>query len=121
LGLPAEKYSPVHTYGVSPEIATIRAYEARRAAANMTVADLAQDVVEHVKEAVRQTVKKVKPIEKAMAWLADQLALEPASAVDIERRAKGAKINARTLRRARERLGVKARRRGGGWWWTLPS
>jgi hypothetical protein len=56
-----------------------------------------------------------------MTWLREQLALEPASAVDIERRAKGAKISPRTLRRAREKLGVKARRRGGGWWWSLPA
>jgi hypothetical protein len=40
-------------------------------------------------------------------------------AVEVERRAKAAKINLRTLRRARERLRVKARRSGGGWWWSL--
>jgi hypothetical protein len=119
LGLPGERYEPVNNDGVSPAIQAIRAHEERRL--GPTVGELAGEVVTHAVDAVKEVVKRVKPIERAMTWLADQLALEPGSAVDIEHRAKAAKINPRTLRRAREKLGVKARRRGGGWWWSLPD
>jgi hypothetical protein len=85
----------------------------------VTAADLVREAVTHVVEAVK-AVKKTKPRDRAMTWLREQLEeLGPTLAVEIERRAKAAKINLRTLRRARERLGVKAKRRGGGWWWSL--
>src|SRR5712691_4867317 len=102
LGLQPE-HLPWDNEGVSPNIARIREYEARRAEANNSVPfkPTFGEVVSEVVEAVREAVKKTKPRDRAMTWLREQLEeLGPTLAVEIERRAKAAKINLRTLRRA---------------------
>jgi len=40
---------------------------------------------------------------------------------DVQRLAFAARFEGRTLRWARERLGVRSARHGGVWWWALPG
>ncbi|MGH9507831.1 MAG: AAA family ATPase, partial [Terriglobales bacterium] len=60
----------------------------------------------------------------AMEWLRERLAGGPAAARDVQKDSAKAGIAERTLRRARERLGIRPRLRGygrdGKWEWGLP-
>ena len=67
-------------------------------------------------------------LDEATEFLRDELAAGPTEVKEIERDADAAGINLRTLRRARESIGVKVKRqgepgrRGGGRWvWELPG
>jgi len=67
-------------------------------------------------------------LDEATEFLREELAAGPTEVKEIERDADAAGINTRTLRRARESIGVKVRRqgepgrRGGGRWvWELPG
>ncbi len=63
--------------------------------------------------------------DEAILWLEDLLAPAPVPCAEVVRRAKEAKIAARTLRRAKKLLTVRSTRVGGlgetGWWeWHRP-
>jgi hypothetical protein len=63
--------------------------------------------------------------EEAEDFLRERLAAGPAKAADIEEEAKANLISKRTLRRARQRLGVVSRKEHGtthgAWLWELPD
>jgi hypothetical protein len=67
------------------------------------------------------SLKRIRSERGAIDFLKSTLAGGEAPEREVQRLAFIAGIKTRTLRRARERLGVKARRRGGGWWWSLPE
>jgi hypothetical protein len=56
----------------------------------------------------------------AERFLRDMLADGPVQATDLDERANQEGINARTLKRARQRLGVQAYKMGRTWWAKLP-
>jgi hypothetical protein len=60
-------------------------------------------------------------VETAMDFLTATLARGEMAERDVQRLAFAARIKGRTLRRARERLGVKSMRHGARWWWSLPG
>jgi len=60
-------------------------------------------------------------VAKAVAFLRAELAAGPLPRATIVARAAAAGIVARTLRRAKQVLGVTARREGGAWLWRLAS
>ena len=64
-------------------------------------------------------------IAEAAEWLSSVLREGPQPAVDLEQRAKIDGIHERTLLRAKQRLGIVARREGfgtaGQWVWQLPK
>ncbi len=53
-------------------------------------------------------------------WLADTL-VEPMASKDIENGAKSEMIAPRTLKRAKEQLGIRAEKRGAVWYWIPPA
>ncbi len=118
LGIQADR-GGFHRDGVTPEIAMIRAYQARLDAAQgvggpvVTLGDLAADVVEHVREAV-EAIRKVRPREKARKWLMSALADGPMLAETVKRLAAEAGIAQRTLRRAFEQGNFQHRKNGDG-------
>jgi hypothetical protein len=118
LGLQPE-HLPWHNEGVSREIAEIRAYEARRGEANnsvpprVTLADLAQEAVTHVVDAVKSS-----KLTEARLWVAKTLAPGPMKATRLEKLAKSAGVAPRTLRRALKALKVQ-RSRNRDKTWTL--
>jgi hypothetical protein len=59
--------------------------------------------------------------EEAQDWLRDLLSQGPSKARDAQKEARDAGISEKSLRTAREKLGIKPRKRGfaGGWWWSL--
>lgn len=61
--------------------------------------------------------------DEAVDFLRDILKLGPMRTKEIMKEAAGAGISEKTLRRARERLGIKPAKRGfsAGWWWELPA
>lgn len=67
----------------------------------------------------------LKPIDKAIAFLLQELAHGEVAAAEVEANAKFEEIAVRTLDRARTRLKVVSRRRGfgrvGGFWLSLPA
>jgi hypothetical protein len=67
--------------------------------------------------------KERSALQEAVAFLLQVLASGPMSATEVERLADQAGIARRTLRRARESLGVERRKDGmrGGWSWSLPK
>jgi hypothetical protein len=72
----------------------------------------------------RQTGRpKPAALDQAADFLDGELTDGPLPKAEIERRAKEAGISASTLRRAKDHLGVKARKDGfgGGWSWELPT
>src|SRR5258707_2978617 len=122
LGLQPE-HLPWHNEGVSPNIARIREYEARRAEANnsmmptVTLGDLASDAIEHVKEAVKRVTKT----DKAKAWLADILREGPVSQSEIEAKGLEQGYNLKLLKVAQKRLkAVSSRKNRAKWAWMLP-
>jgi hypothetical protein len=64
-------------------------------------------------------------IVEAAEWLASALRDGPQSAVNLKQRAKNDGVHERTLLRAKQRLGIIARRQGFGpeglWTWQLPT
>lgn len=60
---------------------------------------------------------------EATDWLRDVLAAGPRPARDVQREARGAGIEPKPLRTARERLGVRPQKAGfgSGWVWSLPK
>jgi hypothetical protein len=85
LGLPPE-HQPWDNEGVSPDIARIREYEARRLAANepkppSVAAEIAAELVDHVATAVKRLTKT----DKARAWLAERLQEGPVAQQVIEK------------------------------------
>jgi len=64
--------------------------------------------------------------EEAAAWLADLLGVEPVASKTVKDEAEKAGLAWRTVRRAKDEIGVEARRWGrpgeaGGWCWSLAS
>ncbi len=63
--------------------------------------------------------------EEAQDWLREVLALGPRKASEVQREAKGAGLTEKSLRTARERLGVRPHKetggQHGGWLWRLPG
>ncbi|MEN6350735.1 MAG: AAA family ATPase [Syntrophomonas sp.] len=59
-------------------------------------------------------------LEEATDLLAEALSSNPRLIKEVKKDAKAADINERTLRRAREQLGVKAYKEGDNWFWYLP-
>lgn len=61
--------------------------------------------------------------DKAADWLREVLRAGPMAAQEVERIARDAGISPKSLRRAREKLGIKPQKQGfgGGWWWSLPE
>ena len=59
--------------------------------------------------------------DEAMDWLRDRLADGAAEAAAVQKEARQVGISDKTLRRAREKLGIKPRKRefAGGWWWEI--
>jgi len=119
-----EEHLPWHNEGVSPAIMRIREYEARRLAANnatlpqVTLADLASDAVEHVREAVRRVTKT----EKARAWLSERLQHGPVDAATIETEGLKAGFTLKMLKQVKEKLRVVSVRKGANFWrWRLPT
>jgi hypothetical protein len=85
LGLPPE-HQPWDNEGVSPDIARIREYEARRLAANepkppSVAAEIVAELVDHVATAVKRLTKT----DKARAWLAERLQEGPVAQQVIEK------------------------------------
>jgi hypothetical protein len=66
--------------------------------------------------------QELSALDEAVGWLAATLAEGPVASSEIFSRAKTEGIRERTLRRAGEKLGVKAAKGGmaGGWSWFLP-
>ena len=68
---------------------------------------------------------RLKPIDRALAFLLEELSHGEVAAVDVEANARDEGISARTLDRARTRLGIVSRRSGfgreGRSWLSLPS
>jgi len=60
-------------------------------------------------------------LAEAADILADILSDEPVGAKDVQGRAADAGISGATLRRAKDRLGVRSVKRAGRWVWTLPE
>jgi hypothetical protein len=63
-------------------------------------------------------------LERAIAWLREQLADGPMPTATVERLAGGAGISPATLKRARKAVGVRAKKRGGTpprTWLDLPA
>jgi hypothetical protein len=120
LDLPQE-HEPWHNEGVSPNIARIRAYEARRLEANnatpprVTLADLASEAVTHVVDAVKRTKTQL-----AIKWLQDVLKDGPVPQKEIESRAVKDSITAKPLKHAKAKLRVESVRKGQVWRWQLP-
>jgi len=124
LGLPGERYEPVNNDGVSREIATIRAYEQRRAAANVTLGDVvgqaATELVDGVKE-VAAKVRRTPALKCAVEFLSRVLDAGPVSEKEVARLAQLEGLSAKTLKRARAKLKVKATKKGqrGGWFLSM--
>lgn len=65
--------------------------------------------------------------DEAEDWLRELLASGPKRASEVQREARQAGISEKSLRRARERLGIRPKKQGGffggnpGWVWELPS
>jgi putative DNA primase/helicase len=61
-------------------------------------------------------------VSEAVDWLLEHLTAGPSRAGDVLREARNAGISEKSVRTARERLGVKPTRAGfaGGWVWALP-
>ena len=59
--------------------------------------------------------------DTAKQWLHTILAVGPMSATEVEEAAKAEMISERTLRRAKQDLGVHAFKQAGRWFWTLPN
>jgi hypothetical protein len=115
LGLPAEKTALVDDMdGVSPAVAQIRAYEERRLAPAPTVAELASEVVEHAREAVKTKT------ERAKEWLAQRLKDGPVEQKTVEADGQIAGFGLKILKEAKKRLRVGSLRRGHSWRWVLP-
>jgi hypothetical protein len=112
LGLPEERF-PYDAQGVSPAIATIRAWEAAQRPPVVTVVDLVQEAATHVADAVKEGVKKIKPRDKAKAWLGVTLRGE-ILAETVKQMAKEAGISGRTLRRAFEQGNFMHRKNADG-------
>jgi len=62
-------------------------------------------------------------LDAAKEWLSEMLKLAPVMVATVETEARAAGISARTLRRAKESLGVRSRREQftKGWEWNLPE
>jgi hypothetical protein len=59
--------------------------------------------------------------DTAKQWLHAILAVGPMSATEVEEAAKAEMISERTLRRAKQDLGVHAFKQAGRWFWSLPN
>lgn len=57
---------------------------------------------------------------KAVEWLVAQLQNGPVPQKELEQRGEEEGISFRTLKRAKEEIGVKSRKRKEGWYWELP-
>jgi hypothetical protein len=107
LGLQPE-HLPWDNEGVSPNVARIREYEARRAEANNsvpfrpTLGEVVSEVVSTVAEAVKRTKTQV-----AIKWLQDVLKDGPVAQKDIEARAAKDSITAKPLKHAKAKLRVE--------------
>jgi hypothetical protein len=126
LGLPAE-HLPWDNDGVSPNMARIREYEARRAEANnavppqVTLGDLASEAVTHVVEAVRGKVKKPTKLSLAVTWLSSELQQGPQPQTELEEKGLKAGYNLKMLKAAKKKLKVESTRKGrSSWAWRLP-
>ncbi len=113
LGLPQE-HKPWHNEGVSPNIARIREYEARRAEANNTtpyrptLGDVVATVVEETVEAIKAKARKPTELQRAKVWLQTMLEAGPMRQTEVESLARKEGITARTLKRAKQALRVKS-------------
>jgi AAA domain/Bifunctional DNA primase/polymerase, N-terminal len=61
------------------------------------------------------------PLEEAREWLEAQLAESPVPSASVLKRAKADGIAERTLRRAKDELGIVSEREGKAWVWRLPE
>lgn len=67
-----------------------------------------------------QAVKRVTKITLAMDYLREMLAEHgQIEATTIEEQARLAGHNAKAVKLAKQRLGVKSLKKGGRWWWTM--
>jgi hypothetical protein len=113
LGLQPE-HLPWDNDGISREIATIRAYEARRLDANNAVpfkptfGEVVSEVVSTVAEAVKAKVRKPTELQRAKAWLQTTLEAGPMEQREVEKLARKEGITDRTLKRAKQALRVKS-------------
>ena len=80
----------------------------------------AEDVLSGNKKERRAGAEKVSEAEQ---WLRDQLAGGPRPQKELDAEAKESDISWRTLRRAKDRLGVESHKAGlgGSWYWELPE
>src|SRR5258707_2745098 len=112
LGLPKE-HNPWHNEGVSPNIARIREYEARRAEANNTtpyrptLGDVVATVVEETVEAIKAKARKPTELQRAKVWLQTMLEAGPMRQTEVETLAREEGITTRTMKRAKQAPRVK--------------
>jgi hypothetical protein len=66
-------------------------------------------------------VVELAPGQRAEALLRDVLAVDPVPATEVQRLAANAQVKPRTLRRTRERMGIRVFKRAGQWWWEIPE
>jgi hypothetical protein len=99
-------------------------YEAQRRPS--VLSEIASEAVDYVLDAlprpiVGAVVKTASAMDRAKAWLLQELASGPKAAVPLAAAAKDAGIAGRTLERARKALGLKPKRMRGRVWWSLPD
>lgn len=115
--------APTEDDGANEAIRQIRPYEQRRLLPAPTVGELASEVVEHVGEAVRETVPKVKKqiaMARAVEFLKSAVMDGPQPQRVIEAMPRDENISERTLKRAKKKARVVSERKGRDYWvWRL--
>ncbi len=122
LGLPPEPSDepvPLH-------IERMRRYQAELERLNAPAGPPKPSVVQVVSEVVAEVVEAVAPartsqLAAAQTWLLERIAAGPVAATVLDQLAAEAGIAARTLQRARRKLGLKPKRMHGRMWWLLPD
>jgi hypothetical protein len=59
--------------------------------------------------------------EKARQWLVSELTTDPIPSLELQERARKARISWRTIRRVAKAAGVRVFKKGAQWFWELPA
>jgi hypothetical protein len=122
LGVP-QRYDGIDTDYVDPAILRMRQWEALRQPPRVTVADLVSEAGTHVADAIRETLKKIKPTTKteaAATWLREVLSKGPLRQTDVVERGIAAGFSNKVLKDAKKRAKVVSSRNGrSNWLWRL--